>query len=72
MRKGPILFDLENTQAELPKVAEAPPVPEPATPMVQGAALQRVTTWAARKPSRLVRLFWGVLLTLIGAVISLR
>jgi len=68
MAKGPVLFDLEDAA---PSVAEAPPVPDlVAVEVPQGAAMQAAAQFAARKPSRLVRLFWGLLVALIGAVIS--
>ncbi|WP_299871113.1 YcjF family protein [uncultured Sulfitobacter sp.] len=68
MAKGPVLFDLEDAA---PSVAEAPPVPDlVAVETPQGAAMQAAAQFAARKPSRLVRLFWGLLVALIGAVIS--
>ncbi len=68
MAKGPVLFDLEDAA---PSVAEAPPVPDlVAVEAPQGAAMQAAAQFAARKPSRLVRLFWGLLVALIGAVIS--
>jgi putative membrane protein len=69
MAKGPVLFDLEEAA---PSVAEAPPVPDVVpveTP--QGAAMQAAARLAARKPSRLARLFWGLLVALLGAVVSI-
>lgn len=69
MAKGPVLFDLEDAT---PSVAEAPPVPDVlAVDVPQGAAMQVAARLAARKPSRLVRLFWGLLVALVGAVISI-
>jgi len=58
MTKGPVLFDLEASQAPRPQVAEAPPVPDLAAPPPQGEAMQMAAKLAARRPSRLVRLFW--------------
>lgn len=70
MAKGPVLFDLEDVAA--PSVAEAPPVPDPgALDAPQGAAMQAAARFVARKPSRLVRLFWGLLVALVGAVVSI-
>ena len=68
MAKGPVLFDLEDAA---PSVAEAPPVPD-VLPVEarQGAAMQAAARFAARKPSKLVRLFWALLVTLIGTVVS--
>lgn len=67
MTKGPVLIDLEKT----PSVSDAPPVPD-AVPVAapQGAAMQMAARLAARKPSRLARLFWAVTTALIGAVVS--
>lgn len=69
MAKGPVLFDLEEASLS---VAEAPPVPD-ALPLEapQGSAMQAAARFMARKPSKLVRLFWGLLVALIGAVISI-
>ena len=71
MSKGPVLIDLDDAPKG-PSPAEAPPVPDPvAVPQLEGRAMQTVATLAARQPSRLTRLFWGLLLTILGAVISL-
>ena len=65
--KGPVLIDLEDDPA--PPVADAPPVSDvEAAP--QGEAMQLAARLAARKPSRLARWFWGLLVALLGAVIS--
>lgn len=64
---GPVLIELDTTPEVGP--SEAPPVidaPEAPT----GAAMQAAAQWAARPPSRLVRWFWGLLLTLVGFVAS--
>lgn len=68
MSKGPVLFDLE--EAPEPKVAEAPPVPD-LTPQPKQAAMQIAARVAARKPSVLGRWFWGLALSLMGALVSL-
>lgn len=65
--RGPVLIDLE-PQAEPPSPADAPPVSEPDLP--QARAMQTVAQLAAGRPSRLARLFWGLLLSVLGAVIS--
>lgn len=65
--KGPVLIDLEDTPA--PSVVEAPSVPD-AAPLPQGQAMQAAARLAARKPSRLARWFWALLVALAGAVIS--
>ncbi|MEP3676126.1 TIGR01620 family protein [Sulfitobacter sp.] len=73
MAKGPVLFDLEAQEAKAaPSVADAPPVldlPEQSPP--QGQAMQIAARLAASKPSRLTRLFWGLLVALMGAFVSL-
>ncbi|MEM6939376.1 MAG: TIGR01620 family protein [Pseudomonadota bacterium] len=71
MSKRPVLFDLETTESALPNVADAPPVPDLTAPPPQGQAMQAAAQWAAGKPSRLVRLFWGLAVALIGALVSL-
>ncbi|WP_135507217.1 YcjF family protein [Roseovarius aestuariivivens] len=70
MSKRPVLIDLEDS-ADTPSPATAPPVPErDLPPAPEGRAMQTVATLAARRPSRLARLFWGLLLALLGAVLS--
>jgi len=77
MAKGPVLIDLEDAagpKAEAPKinVADAPPVPDITQPRApEGQAMQIAARLAAHKPSKLVRLFWALLVTLVGAVVSL-
>jgi putative membrane protein len=68
-RKGPVLIELDDAPAEGP--AAAPPVPDLDMPAPTGRAMQTVATLAARKPSRLARLFWGSLTALLGFVVSL-
>lgn len=70
MSKRPVLIDLED-RAEGPSPASAPPVPDPDLPPTpDGRAMQTVATLTARRPSRLARLFWGLLLVILGTVIS--
>lgn len=65
MTRGPVLIDLEGTEAAQPDTAPAvPDVP-------QGAAMQHVAAIAARRPSRLARWFWSVTIALTGFVVSL-
>lgn len=71
MAKGPVLFDLEEDATARPSVSEAPPVLDfPAQEAPQGQAMQIAARLAARKPSRLTRLFWGLAVALIGALVS--
>ena len=71
MTKGPVLFDLEAEVVPRPQVAEAPPVPDVIHAVPQGRAMQTAALFAARKPSRLLGLFWGLLAALIGALVSI-
>jgi len=59
---GPVLFDLDDEPVATPDTA--PPVPDldaPATP----AAMQHVAALASRRPNRLVRWFWGLLVSIV-------
>ena len=71
MSKGPVLFDLEAEASPRPSVSDAPPVPDVGMASPQGQAMQIAARLAARKPSKLVRLFWWLLSTLIGALVSI-
>ena len=68
-RKRPVLIELDDTPKEGP--AAAPPVPDLDLPAPTGRAMQTVATLAARRPSRLARLFWASLSALLGFVVSL-
>ena len=67
--KGPVRIDLD-ADAPAPAVTEAAPIPDLGVPP-EGAVMQSVARLAARRPSRLVRWFWGLTLGLLGAVISI-
>ncbi len=67
--KGPILIDLDSAPEQGPDLA--PPVPDLSQPPAQGRAMQAAATLAARRPSRLVRWFWGLLVGFIVAVVSI-
>ena len=71
MSKGPVLFDLEAEASPRPSVSDAPPVPDVGIAAPQGQAMQIAARLVARKPSKLVRLFWWLLSTLIGALVSI-
>ena len=71
MSRGPVLFDLEAEATPRPSVSDAPPVPDVGMVASQGQAMQIAARLAARKPSKLVRLFWWLLSTLIGALVSI-
>ena len=68
--RGPVLIELEERPTAGPDLA--PPVPdaEGAIDRPQGRAMQRMAQLAARPPSRLARWFWGLAVTLLGAVLS--
>ena len=68
MTRGPVLIDLEGTEAAQPDTA---PAVQDDLDAPQGAAMQQVAAIATRRPSRLARWFWSITLTLIGFVISL-
>lgn len=82
--KGPVLFELEEDTPDkkppTPIAKEAPEVPlTPATaPVVPdvvgsaptGQAMQTLVQLGARKPSKLGRFFWSVLVTLLGFMAS--
>jgi putative membrane protein len=69
-RRGPVLIEMDEAQG--PGPAEAPPVPDVggAAEAPSGRAMQMAATLAARRPSRLARWFWGLLLALIGVVVT--
>ncbi|HCP81964.1 MAG TPA: TIGR01620 family protein [Octadecabacter sp.] len=63
MTNGPVLFDLEDGEDVTPSTA--PPVPD--LDVVQTpAAMQRVASMAVKRPNRLARWFWGLLVSLVG------
>jgi putative membrane protein len=68
-RSGPVLIELDDKAAESP--ASAPPVPEPDLPASAGRAMQMVATLASRRPSRLVRWFWSLLVAVTGFIASI-
>ncbi|MBB3992836.1 putative membrane protein [Sulfitobacter undariae] len=72
MAKGPVLFDLEGDTSERPSVADAPAVQDlPQGDAPQGQAMQIAARLAARKPSLLTRLFWGLAGAVLAALVSL-
>lgn len=69
MAKGPVLIDLDGQ--ETPVTPEtAPSVPD-LTELPQSAAMQQAAQLAARRPSRLARWFWTLLVAITGFVVSL-
>lgn len=70
MAKGPVLIELDDTD-DRPSVADAPPVPDPTTPLApQGQAMQTVAQIASRRRSPLARWFWGLLVAALTAYVS--
>ena len=67
MSKRPVLITLEDDTRAEPHLA--PVVPDHDLP--QDAAMQKVAAIAARRPSRLARWFWGLLVSLTGFIITL-
>jgi putative membrane protein len=67
--KGPVLIDLDDNDS-LATPADAPPIPEVNAPAPTGQAMATVAALSTRKPSRLAKWFWGLLLSLIGTVVS--
>lgn len=70
MTKGPVLIDLDGSE-DMPGPDQVPPVPEAGNEAPDGRAMQTLATLTARRPSRLTRWFWGLLLAVLGAVVSL-
>ena len=64
---GPVLIELDETAPEV-SPATAPPVPEIAAPT--GQAMQTLANIATRKPSKLARWFWGLIVSLAGFAVS--
>ncbi|MEM9580671.1 MAG: TIGR01620 family protein [Pseudomonadota bacterium] len=70
MSKGPVLIELDTPAPQTP--AEAAPVPDTIdAPAPTGQAMQTVATLGARRPSRLARWFWGLLLSLTGLILGI-
>ncbi|WP_147125948.1 YcjF family protein [Shimia ponticola] len=67
-KTGPVLIELDADE-EVQTPAEAPAVPDAAAP--DGQAMQTVVALAARKPSRLARWFWSLLLSVVLFFVSL-
>lgn len=68
MTRGPVLIDLEGTDAAQPATA---PAVEDDRDTPRGLAMQQVAAITTRRPSRLARWFWSVTLALVGFIASL-
>ena len=67
--RGPVLIELEAGPEQGPD--QVPPVPDAdGADYPQGRAMQQMARLVARPPSRLARWFWGLLLTLLGVILS--
>ena len=73
MKQKPFVIDLEpkETKKKKPSPADAPPVPELDIVAAPPAAMEAVARLAARKPSRIMRLFWWSVITFLGFAISI-
>lgn len=70
--KGPVLIELEESEAEaVPSPADAPPVPDALDGPPDTAAMQRLAQLAAKPRNRLAAWFWGLLGAVIAAFASL-
>ncbi len=69
MSKGPVLIELDEA-AKAPSVAAAPPVPDAET-LPKPNAMHGVAAFAARRPSRLLRWFWGLGMAILSATLTL-
>ncbi|MGI3210633.1 YcjF family protein [Roseovarius tibetensis] len=67
MSRGPVLIDMDADDTAAPD--RAPPVPDDAAPP-EGRAMQAAMAHAARPPSPLARLFWGLVLGLLGTAVT--
>ncbi len=72
MKQKPVVIDLEpqKTKRTETNPADVPPVPELDVTAAPPAAMEAVARLAARKPSRIARVFWWSAMTLLGFVVS--
>jgi putative membrane protein len=68
MSDKPVLFEIEESEVA-PDVAAADSVPD-LTQAAPSAGMQQAARLLARKPSRLARWFWSVVVALMGTVVS--
>ena len=68
MSNKPVLIDLDDDP--LVTVTEAPEVPDVGVLVPTGQAMQTAARIATRKPSKLARWFWGLVLSLLLAALS--
>lgn len=65
MTRGPVLIEIDDDSQAAPETAPL------VTDAPQGAAMQQVAAIAGRRPSRLAKWFWSLLVALVGFVVSL-
>jgi len=65
---GPVLIELDEAA---PAVQDAPNVPDELIPTPTGQTMQQAVTLGARRPSALSRWFWGLLLSVLAAILSI-
>lgn len=65
---GPVLIELDDTA---PSVQDAPAVPDEPLPTPPGQTMRQVVNLGARRPSALARWFWGLLLSVFVAILSI-
>lgn len=68
-RNGPVLIELDDKPTEGP--AAVPPVPDLDLPTPTGQAMQTLAVLAARRGSKIGRVFWAAIMALLGFVVSL-
>lgn len=61
---------IETAQSAAATPADAPPVPDAPMPPATGQTMQTLARLGARRPSRLVRWFWALLVSLVGFIAS--
>lgn len=66
MSRGPVLIDFDTEEEAAPD--RAPPVPEDTAPP-EGRAMQAVMSQAARRASPMARIFWGLVIGLVGTAL---
>ncbi|RYH10360.1 YcjF family protein [Tropicimonas sp. IMCC6043] len=58
--RGPVLIEIDETDgAPVPGPADAPPIPEAASDLPQGRAMQSVVVFGAGRGARIGRFFWS-------------
>jgi len=67
MSKGPVVIDIDEGDSAAPD--RAPPVPDDLAPP-EGRAMQAAMAHVARPPSPLARLFWGLVIALVGTAVA--